>query len=105
MNADQHLCSSAILCGLNPLLTVFKDFFFPDWHSSLELLDGPFAGLKGSFAMWRARGNDHACFTNVQTSGAMHNPKVRNLKLLVSFNSQTLHFSQRHRLVSFIDEV
>src|SRR6188474_2636835 len=52
-----------------------------------------------------ADGDHDARLTNLQASGAMYDPNVRDLKTLVRVAAQPLHLRQRHRIVSFINQV
>ncbi len=43
--------------------------------------------------MWRAGGNDDTRFPNLEASGAMHDPKMGDLELFMSFSAESLHLS------------
>src|SRR5262249_11853546 len=55
--------------------------------------------------MRRADRDHYTRLTNFQSSGAVHNADVCHLKSPVGFVTESLHFAQRHWLVSFVNEV
>ena len=101
-------CYSALISAClrrYPLFSVFEHFLLPDRHGAFEFFDGPFTGLKGGLAVWRADGDHDTGFTDIQSPGAVHDPDVGNLESLVSFSAEALHLSQRHRVIRFINQV
>src|SRR5258708_23454227 len=54
----------------------------------------------------RGSDRDHdAGLANLQTTSAMHDPELRNLKFLVRLLTQTPHLAQRHGRVGFIGQI
>ena len=49
----------------DPNFTTFKNFFFPDRHGSLNLLDGKSARGKRRLPMTRGNGDHHARFSDL----------------------------------------
>src|SRR2546426_1474969 len=91
--------------AFDPDLAIFEDFFFPDGNYLLQFANGPLAGFEGRVAVRSADGDDHAGLSYFQTSSAMNNADVRDLKALMRFMSQPLQLAQGHGRVGFIDQI
>ena len=73
----------------DPLLTVLKNFFLPDWHCAFQFTNGPFAGFKSCLPMRCTHGDNHARFTDRQAANAMYDTDVGDRKFLVGLFAQT----------------
>src|SRR4029078_12362457 len=109
MNADQsvfiRVSKIRVHLWLNPFLTILVHFLLPDRDGAFELFDGPLTSLEGCFTMWRAGGDHDARFADFETSGAMHNTEGADFELLVSLGAEPFHFTQRHLVVRFVNEI
>jgi hypothetical protein len=53
----------------------------------------------------RADGNDHTRLANLQPSGAMNYPNMRDFELLMGLLHQAFHFRKSHGRVSLVNQV